>query len=129
LTLTGRLVQGQIAVDALSGTLAPSYQSGEKGQMTIDLRVKLTCSTACSTAGNYVNESAFSLETPGGSAVVADPRSPYRRVSLDPGEVNDDSQNVLVFLVPAPGTGTYVLSYDAKLGDGTTPPATLRFSA
>jgi hypothetical protein len=129
LTVTGKLVQGQIDVDALSGTLAPSYQSGEKGQMTLDLRVKLTCSMQCSTAGNYIPADAFSLTAPGGTSVVADSRSPYRTVSLDPGEVSDNSQNVLVFVVSTPGTGTYVLTYNANLADAATPPATLQFTA
>ncbi|WP_157970800.1 hypothetical protein [Nakamurella deserti] len=127
--VTGNLTQGQIVVDVVEASLAPSYESGEKGKALLDVRVKLTCAPDCNASGWNTGYEQFSVTAPDGSSVVADQRSDYCCDALYPGTVSDSERNVLTFVVPLPGTGEYTLTYDN--GDITaegTPPATFSFS-
>ncbi len=129
LTVTGRLVQDQIDIDVVRGTLAPSYKSGEKDKMTLDLKIKISCGPNCSQYGYNTGQDEFSVTAPDGASVVADSRSPYCCDALYPGDVSDNEKNVLVFLVPAPGLGKYELKYEnKKLTEAGSPPATLAFT-
>lgn len=112
LALTGTLTQGQIIVDVVSGSFAPSYESGEKGKAVLDVRIKLTCAPDCNAAGWNTGYEQFSVTGPDGNAVVADQRSEYCCDALYPETVSDNERNILTFIVPLPGTGSYTLTYD-----------------
>ncbi len=128
-TVPGRLVQDQIVIDVVSGNIEPSYESGEKDEMTLDLKIKISCGPNCSQYGYNTGQDEFSVTSPDGTSVVADSRSPYCCDALYPGDVSDNEKNVLVFLVPAPGTGNYTVKYEnKKLTEAGSPPATLTFT-
>lgn len=129
LAVTGTLKQGQLIIDVLGGRLAPSYESGEKGKAILDLRIKISCAADCQDSGYNTDASQFSVSGPGGRSVVADSRSLYCCDAIYPGTVSDNA-NILSFVVPAPGTGSYTLTYDNETITSTgTPPATLTFTA
>ncbi len=130
LTLSGTLQQGQIIVEVVSGALAPSYRSGEKGKSLLDVRVKLTCAPDCSAAGWNTGVEQFSITGPDGNSVVADSRSEYCCDALYPTTVSDSERNIVTFVVASPGTGTYTLTYDNKnLSSTGTAAATFTFTA
>lgn len=130
LSVTGTLTHGQIIVEVVDGSLAPSYESGEKGKALLDLRVRISCAADCQASGYNTSRDQFSVSGPGGKSVVADSRSRYCCDAIYPGDVSDDEDNVITFVVPAPGTGSYTLTYDNDSFSGAgTPPATLTFTA
>lgn len=129
LPLTGNLTQGEIVIDVVSGALAPSYESGEKGKALLDVRVKLTCAAGCNAAGWNTGSEQFSVTDPAGHSVVADQRSEYCCDALYPDTVSDSERNILTFVVPLPGTGTYTLTYDNPNITATgVAPATFAFT-
>lgn len=131
LTVTGKLTQGQLIIEVLSGHLQPSYESGEKGKAELDLRFKISCAADCQSSGYNTDASQFSVKGPDGTSVVADSRSAYCCDAIYPGTVSDNAKNNhLVFVVPTPGTGAYTLTYNnSSLTSNGTPPATLAFTA
>ena len=102
LTAAGTLTQGQINVEVVSGTLAPSYESGEKGDALLNLRIKLTCAAGCQAQGYNTGVEEFSITGPDGTSVLADSRSDYCCDALYPETVSDSERNVLTFVVAAP---------------------------
>lgn len=130
LAVTGTLKQGDIVVDVVSATLAPSYESGEKGKALLDVRIKLTCAPGCSAGGWNTGLEQFSVTDPEGSSVVADQRSDYCCDALYPETVSDSERNILTFVVPLPGDGDYTLTYDNEnISTTGVAPGTLAFSA
>jgi hypothetical protein len=129
LSTAGKLTQGQINVEVTGGTLAPSYESGEKGKALLDLRIKLTCAADCQASGYNTDRSQFSITTPDGQSIIADNRSGYCCDALYPGTVSDDERNILTFVVKMPGTGAYKLTYNHQgLTSAGTPAATFDFT-
>ncbi len=124
LTVSGKLVQAPITVEITGGELAPSYKKGENGKMTVALNFKLTCGTGCAAGGYNVWDDDFKLETSAGT-IAADDRSNVNEL------LSSESRTIevltpVVFVLPAPGTGTYTLSYNNKaLSNGGATPATL----
>ena len=130
LTAAGALAQGQIMIEVVSGTLAPSYESGEKGDALLNLRIKLTCAAGCQAQGYNTGVEEFSVTGPDGTSVTADSRSDYCCDALYPETVSDSERNILTFVVPSPGTGAYQLTYtNPYLTSTGTAPATLDFTA
>lgn len=130
LTATGTMSQGQINVELVSGTLAPSYESGEKGDALLNLRIKLTCAAGCQAQGYNTGLDEFSITGPDGSSVLADSRSDYCCDALYPETVSDSERNVLTFVVAAPGTGAYKLTYsNSYLTSTGVAPGTIDFTA
>ncbi len=130
LTAAGTLSQGQMNIEVVSGTLAPSYKSGEKGDALLNLRIKLTCAAGCQAAGYLALLDEFSITGPDGSSVLADSRSGYCCDAIYPTTVSDNEQNILTFVVPSPGTGAYTLTYsNAYLTSTGVAPATFDFTA
>jgi hypothetical protein len=117
-------------VEVLSGTLAPSYQSGGKGKAALDLRIKLSCSATCPGSGNSVDRGMFSVAGPSGQSVVASDQSDYCCDAIYPNDISDDPRNILRFLVPLPGTGSYTLTMNSpSIVAAGSAPATLTFTA
>jgi hypothetical protein len=130
LAAAGTLSQGQITIDVVSGSLAPSYESGEKGKARLNLRIKLTCAAGCQAQGYNTGVEEFSVTGPDGASVLADSRSDYCCDALYPETVSDGERNVLTFVVPSPGSGAYTLTYkNPSLTAAGTAPATLAFTA
>lgn len=127
LTAAGTMTQSQIVIEVVSGTLVPSYVSGERGDSLLNLRIKVTCAPGCQGQGCNVDRDEFSLVGPDGSSVLADSRSEYCCVALYPGTVSDDEQNILTFVVASPGIGAYKLTYTNS--NLTEKPATFDFTA
>ncbi len=123
----GTLTYGTVIVDVLSGTLGPSYESGAKGKAALDLRIKVSCSATCPNSGNSVDRGMFSISGPSGQSVVASDQSDYCCDAIYPGDVSDDPRNILRFLVPLPGTGSYTLTMNNPATGN--PPGTLTFTA
>lgn len=130
LTATGSLSQGQINVEVVSGTLTPSYESGEKGDALLNLRIKLTCAAGCQAQGYNTGVEEFSITGPDGTSVLADSRSDYCCDALYPETVSDSERNILTFVVPMPGTGAYKLTYtNPYLTSTGVAPGTFDFTA
>ncbi len=130
ITTTGTMKQGDITIEVLGGSLAPSYESGEKGKALLNLRITLTCAPGCAASGYNTGFEQFSVTGPGGTSVTADDRSEYCCDALYPETVSDSERNVLTFVVPAPATGRYTLTYsNPNLTSAGTAPATLPFTA
>ncbi len=130
LAVTGTLGQGEIVVDVVSGSLAPSYESGEKGTSLLDLRITVSCAPGCSPYGYNVDRSQFSLTAPDGTSIAPDDRSWYCCDAIYPDTISDDEHNELTFLVDAPGTGAYTLTFadPAQVSAGAAP-GTFAFTA
>uniref|UniRef100_UPI0005935D15 hypothetical protein n=1 Tax=Nocardia concava TaxID=257281 RepID=UPI0005935D15 len=120
LNVSGKLVQDQTTVEITGGTLTPSYTKGERNKMDLALHIKLVGGSGISEGGLNVFYDYFSLKTPDGQSVVADIRGPINEL-LNRNETIDNADNFVVFVVPAPATGSYVLSYDASKGEKTAP--------
>jgi hypothetical protein len=130
LPAAGTMSQGQITVDVVSGSLVPSYESGEKGKTLLNLRIKLTCAAGCQAQGYNTGVEEFSVTGPDGTSALADSRSEYCCDALYPETVSDGERNILTFVVPSPGTGTYTLTYkNPSLTAAGTAPATLAITA
>lgn len=126
LPISGKLTQGQITIEVTDGKLSPSYVRGERGKYELALHVKIVGGPGVPAGGMNVFENFFSVQTPDGQSLVADNRSPVNELP-EKNQTIDKPGNYVVFVVPAPGTGNYVLSYDGKTGDDA-PPATFAFS-
>ncbi|WP_067823541.1 hypothetical protein [Nocardia inohanensis] len=124
LTVTGKLVQAPITVEITGGELAPSYKKGEQGKMTVALNLKLSCGTGCAAGGYNVWDDDFKLETSSGT-IAADERGNVNEL-LSSESRTIEALTPVVFVLPAPGTGTYTLSYNNKvLSNLGATPATL----
>ncbi|MFI9505244.1 hypothetical protein [Nocardia sp. NPDC052566] len=120
LNITGKLVQDQTTVEITGATLTPSYTKNERGKYELALHVKFIGGSGISAGGTNIFYEYFSVQTPDGQHVVADIRGPINEL-LDRNETIDNSKDFAVFLVPAPGTGQFTLTYDAKKGEGQAP--------
>jgi len=130
LPLAGGTAQGQVQIELAGGTLGPSYESGEKNRYLVDVRIKLTCATGCQASGYYVDRTYLTLTGSAGDKLPADRRSGFCCEALYPETVSDAESNVLTFVVDAPGTGDYTLTYeDPALTTAGSPPATIAFTA
>jgi hypothetical protein len=126
----GQTTQGEIVIEVVGGTLAPSYEPGEKGKSLLNLRVKVSCAAGCSPYGYNTGREEFSVTGPDGKSVTADSRSEYCCDAIYPDVVSDDARNILTFAVPSPGTGAYTLTYDnPSLSSAGSAPATLVVTA
>ena len=130
LDAAGTLQQDQIIVEMKGGTLAPSYESGEKGKALLTVQIAISCDSECRDSGYNLNRPEFSVTGPDGQSVVADDRSGYCCTALYPGTTDDNANNTLVFVVPMPGTGDYTLTYEnpGLTAEGAEA-ATLEFTA
>jgi len=122
LKLSGKLVQGgKIITEVKSGRLFPSYATGEKGKVVLELRLRISCTSKC-TGSTAIGKSDFSVKAPDGSSVVADGRSPFCCDNTDDATPPIDKPTTAVdFVVPAPGAGRYV--FTLKSGWYPTDPA------
>lgn len=120
LAVTGKLVQDETTVEITGGTLAPSYTKDEHGKMDLALHIKLVGGPGISDGGLNVFYDYFSVKTPDGQSVAADVRGPINEL-LNRNETIDNAKNYVVFVVPSPATGPYVVTYDAKKGEGSAP--------
>ncbi|MFN0025960.1 MAG: hypothetical protein ACKV2O_02075 [Acidimicrobiales bacterium] len=130
LTKVGTLTHGELIVEVLSGTLAPSYEPGAKGKAALDLLIKVSCSATCRGNGNSVDRNMFSVAGPSGQSVVASDESEYCCDAIYPGDISEDPRNILRFLVPLPGTGSHTLTMrnTSIVAEGGAP-GTLTFTA
>ncbi|WP_040688028.1 hypothetical protein [Nocardia vinacea] len=120
LNVTGKLVQDQTTIEITGGTLAPSYTKNERDKMDLSLRVKIIGGPGISAGGLNVFYDYFTVKTPDGQTIPADIRGPINEL-LNTNETIDNAKNYVVFVVPSPATGTYVVTYDAKKGEGAAP--------
>jgi hypothetical protein len=129
LAVTGQLTLAELIVDVLSGSVAPSYESGEKGKTELNLKIKISCSANCPNSGYAVDRSMFSVTGPGGLSAVADGRSGWCCDAIYPGDVSDSADNYVTFVVASPGTGSYTLTFtDPDLVAAGATPGTLAFT-
>ncbi|MGW4354645.1 hypothetical protein ACWELJ_21450 [Nocardia sp. NPDC004582] len=126
LNITGKLVQDQTTVEITGGTLTPSYTKNERGKLELALHVKLTGGSGIPEGGLNVFSEYFSLKTAAGQTVQDDSLRGFIDELLAHNQTIDKPNLFAVFVVPAPATGQYTLSYDAT--KGTKPPATLTFT-
>lgn len=113
LSESARANQGQVVIDLVGGTRAPSYESGERGTDVISLRIELSCAADCQASGYYVDRGYFTLVDPAGQKLATDQlRSGFCCEALYPGTVVDDERATLAFLVPSTSRGTYTLTYE-----------------
>lgn len=112
LSVTGTLTHGALIVKVLGGTLAPSYEAGEKGKAQLDLRFEVTCSATCPGSGFAIDRSMFSVKGADGTSAVADDRSRWCCDAIYPGDVADDADHVVSFVVALPGTGAWTLTFN-----------------
>lgn len=120
LNVSGKLVQDQTTVQITGGTLTPSYTKGERNKMDLALHIKLVGGSGISAGGLNVFTEYFSIKTPDGQTVVADTRG-FIDELLDRNQTIDKADLFAVFVVPAPATGNYVVSYDATKGASSAP--------
>ncbi|WP_433598991.1 hypothetical protein ACQPXH_25295 [Nocardia sp. CA-135953] len=120
LKVTGKLVQDQTTIEITGGTLAPSYTKNERDKMDLSLHVKIIGGPGIAAGGLNVFYDYFTVKTPGGQTIPADIRGPINEL-LNANETIDNAKNYVVFVVPSPATGTYVVTYDANKGEGAAP--------
>ncbi|MGW3539278.1 hypothetical protein ACWDNI_01815 [Nocardia niigatensis] len=120
LNVSGKLVQDQTTVEITGGTLTPSYTKGERNKMDLALHVRLVGGSGIAAGGLNVFYEYFSIKTPDGRNVVADIRGPIDEL-LNRNQTIDKADLFAVFVVPAPATGSYVVSYDATKAASTAP--------
>ncbi|WP_157556982.1 hypothetical protein [Nocardia acidivorans] len=120
LPISGTLVQDQTTIQITGGTLTPSYVKGENGKMELALHVKIIGGSGISDGGANIFYEYFSVKTPDGQNLPADGRGPINEL-LERNQTIDNAKDFAIFVVPSPGTGTYVLSYDATKGASTAP--------
>ncbi|WP_069164321.1 hypothetical protein [Nocardia altamirensis] len=124
LAVSGTLVQDQTTITVTGGTLTPSYTKDEKGKYELALHIKITGGPNIPGGGLNIFTEYFSVQTSGGQALVADDRNPINEL-LDANKTIDLPKNNVVFVVPAPGTGPYVLTYNAQKSEGAATAPTL----
>ncbi|WP_433578714.1 hypothetical protein [Nocardia brasiliensis] len=127
LPVTGTLVQDQTTIEVTAGKLAPSYAKNEHGKDELALRVKISGGPGIAAGGTNIFTEYFSLQTPDGKTVVADDRGQINEL-LDAGKTIDNPKNYVVFVVPAPATGNYVLTYNNQKAEGAPTAPTLAFT-
>ncbi|WP_157184607.1 hypothetical protein [Nocardia niigatensis] len=120
LNVSGKLVQDQTTVEITGGTLTPSYTKGERNKMDLALHIRLVGGSGIAAGGLNVFYEYFSIKTPDGRNVVADIRGPIDEL-LNRNQTIDKADLFAVFVVPAPATGSYVVSYDATKAASTAP--------
>ncbi|MBH0777257.1 hypothetical protein [Nocardia bovistercoris] len=120
LPITGTLVQDQTTVQVTAATLNPSYTKNERGKDELSLRVKFVGGAGIPAGGTNIYYQYFSLRTPDGQTLVADFRGTINEL-LSRNQTIDKPDNYVVFVVPSPAAGTYVLSYDNSNGVTTAP--------
>ncbi|MFI7666081.1 hypothetical protein [Nocardia sp. NPDC049526] len=120
LNASGKLVQDQTTIEITGGTLAPSYTKDERDKMDLSLRIKIIGGPGISAGGLNVFYDYFTVKTPDGQTIPADIRGPINEL-LNTNETIDNAKNYIVFVVPSPATGTYVVTYDAQKGEGSAP--------
>ncbi|WP_153805092.1 hypothetical protein [Nocardia sp. SYP-A9097] len=120
LTISGTLVQDQTTIQITGGTLTPSYTTGEHGKMDLALHIKIIGGSGISDGGSNIFYEYFSVKTPDGQNLPADNRGPINEL-LERNQTIDNAKTFAIFVVPSPGTGTYVVTYDAKKGEGDAP--------
>ncbi|MFD7845583.1 hypothetical protein ACFV4K_21925 [Nocardia sp. NPDC059764] len=125
LDISGKLTQDQTTVEITGATLTPSYTKNEAGKMELALRVKFIGGAGIAAGGTNISYTDFSAKTPAGSTEVADFRGAVIEL-LGRNQTIDKAGDVIVFLVPSPGTGPYTLSFDAAKGE--KPAGTLSFT-
>lgn len=109
----GALAQSSVTVELLGGDLAPSYLSGEAGKVTIDLLIKVTCAADCRASGYYSSVEYFTLTDAAGVTIAPDSqRTWYCCEAIYPGTVVQGDHSNLVFVVDAPATGAWTLTYE-----------------
>ncbi|RDI64783.1 hypothetical protein [Nocardia pseudobrasiliensis] len=121
LTVAGKLVSDQTTIEITGGTLTPSYAKNERGKYELALHVRIVGGAGIADGGTNIFDDYFSVKSPDGQSLVADSRSPINEL-LEKNQTIDSPKNNAVFLVAAPGTGNYVLTYDTQKGDGTPAP-------
>ncbi|MVU76031.1 hypothetical protein GPX89_02090 [Nocardia sp. ET3-3] len=120
LNVSGKLVQDQTTVEITGGTITPSYKKGERNKMDLALHIKLVGGSGIAAGGSNIFYEYFSIKTPDGQSVVADIRGPIDEL-LDRNQTIDKADLFAIFVVPSPGTGPYVVSYDATKGASAAP--------
>ncbi|WP_330178842.1 hypothetical protein OHB26_20200 [Nocardia sp. NBC_01503] len=120
LTISGTLVQDQTTIQITGGTLTPSYTKGEHGKMDLALHVKIIGGSGIPDGGANIFYEYFSVKTPDGQSLPADDRGPINEL-LERNQTIDNAKDFAIFVVPSPGSGTYVLTYDATKGASTAP--------
>ncbi|WP_063040853.1 hypothetical protein [Nocardia pseudovaccinii] len=120
LNVTGKLVQDQTTIEITGGTLAPSYTKNERDKMDLSLHIKIIGGPGIPAGGSNIFYDYFTVKTPNGQTILADIRGPINEL-LNTNETIDNAKNYVVFVVPSPATGTYVVTYDAKKGEGAAP--------
>lgn len=120
LTVSGKLVQDQTTVEITGGTLTPSYTKGERNKMDLALHIKLVGGSGVRDGGLNIFTEWFTIKGPDGQTLAADTRG-FIDELLNRNETIDKADLFAVFVVPAPATGNYVLSYDATKGASSAP--------
>ncbi|WP_433714323.1 hypothetical protein ACQP2U_09535 [Nocardia sp. CA-084685] len=120
LNVTGKLVQDQTTIEITGGTLSPSYTKNERDKMDLSLRIKIVGGPGIAAGGLNVFYDYFTVKTPDGQTISADIRGPINEL-LNTNETIDNAKNYVVFVVPSPAIGTYVVTYDANKGEGSAP--------
>ncbi|MGX1805365.1 hypothetical protein ACWIGI_06590 [Nocardia sp. NPDC055321] len=120
LNVSGTLTQDQTTVQITGGTLTPSYTKNENGKMDLALRITLRGGSGIPDGGTNVFYDYFTIKTPDGQSLPADIRGPINEL-LNRNETIDNAKNYVVFVVPSPAEGAYVVTYDATKGEGSAP--------
>ncbi|MFE3102325.1 hypothetical protein [Nocardia tengchongensis] len=121
LNVTGKLTQDQTTVEITGATLTPSYTKNEAGKMELALKFKLVGGSGIGDGGLNVFSEYFTIKAPGGQTVVDDQLRGFIDELLGRNQTIDKSDLQAVFVVPAPATGNYTLSYDATKGKNAVP--------
>ncbi|MEU7141126.1 hypothetical protein ABZ942_16865 [Nocardia sp. NPDC046473] len=127
LPVTGTLIQDQTTIEVTAGKLSPSYTKHEHGKDELALHIKIIGGSGVSAGGANIFTEYFSLKTPDGQSLVADDRSPINEL-LDANQTIDNAKDYVVFVVPTPATGNYVLTYNSQKTDGAATAPTLAFT-
>ncbi|MFE3022819.1 hypothetical protein [Nocardia tengchongensis] len=121
LAITGKLTQDQTTVEITGATLTPSYTKNEAGKMELALKFKLVGGSGIGDGGLNVFSEYFTIKAPGGQTVVDDQLRGFIDELLSRNQTIDKPDLQAVFVVPAPATGNYTLSYDATKGKNAVP--------
>ncbi|MFE2959415.1 hypothetical protein [Nocardia tengchongensis] len=121
LNVTGKLTQDQTTVEITGATLTPSYTKNEAGKMELALKFKLVGGSGIGDGGLNVFSEYFTIKAPGGQTVVDDQLRGFIDELLGRNQTIDKPDLQAVFVVPAPATGNYTLSYDATKGKNAVP--------
>ncbi|WP_433663037.1 hypothetical protein ACQPW1_13410 [Nocardia sp. CA-128927] len=125
--VTGTLTQDQTTIQVTAGKLSPSYTKNEHGKNEIALHIKIIGGSGVAAGGSNIFTEYFSLKTPDGQNLVADDRGTINEL-LGAGQTIDNAKNYVVFVVAAPATGNYVLTYNSQKEEGAATAPTLAFT-